>query len=278
MEKGRVNTMQFFRRIGYFLVASNLVVSFSGGFLTLGIARHFSLENSTVYACILFLLIFAVYTLQRIIDQSGFSASEPSVWGNINAIPIVLSLTAILGASILGISIFHFSIPLVLFSLFFSFVCYWYTAPFFGHKLREIPGIKIIVTALTWSYACVAFPLLNEGVSLGETLLFSLLLFCYMVAIILPFDIRDVHIDDSHQSTVPQRIDVPLTKVLGAVLLIGFTAGSIACGFVTPDNWLFYGAVAIQLVFLLLTSEKKNYFFFGCIDLSMVLLGWSYLL
>lgn len=270
--------MQFFRQIGYFLVASNLVVSFSGGFLTFGIARHFSLENSVVYAGILFLLIFAVYTLQRIIDQSGFPASEPSVWGTTTVIPVALSLIALLGAIIMGIYIVHFNIPLVVCSLFFSFLCYWYTAPFFGQKLREIPGIKIIVTALTWSYACVAFPLMNEGIPLGETLLFSLLLFLYLTAIILPFDIRDVHIDDLHHSTIPQRIDIPLTKILGSVLLIGFTAGSIGYGFVAPDNWIFYGAVATQLVFLLLTSEKKNYFFFACIDLLMILLGWGYLL
>lgn len=270
--------MQLFRKIGYFLVASNLVVSFSGGFMTFGIACHFSLEHPLIYAGILSLLIFAVYTLQRIIDQSGFSASEPSVWGNTTTVPIGLSLIAILGALILGISIFHFSIPLVVCSLFFSFLCYWYTAPFFGQKLREIPGIKILVTAITWSYACVVFPLVNEGIPLQEILLFSLLFFIYLTAIILPFDIRDVHIDDLHHSTIPQRIEVPLTKILGVILLIGFAAGNIGYGFIAADNWMFYGAVAMQLLFLLLTSENRNYLFFGCIDLLMVFLGWSYLL
>ncbi|MBC9812457.1 hypothetical protein H9Y05_08225 [Crocinitomicaceae bacterium CZZ-1] len=270
--------MQFFRRIGYFLVASNLVVSFSGGFLAFGIARHFSLEHPLRYASILFLLIFAVYTLQRIVDQSGFSASEPSVWGNATAIPVVFSLVALLGAFILGISVFHFSPSLVFLSVFFSFLCYWYTVPFFGQKLREIPGIKIVVTAMTWSYGCVVFPLINEGIPLQETLLFSLLFFLYLTAIILPFDIRDVHIDDVHHSTVPQRIDIPLTKLLGTVLLIGFTAGNIGYRFIAVDNWIFHIAVALQLLFLLFTSEKRGYFFFGCIDLLMMLLGWSYLL
>lgn len=270
--------MLFSKKITWFLIHSNLIVSISGGILVYGITRLFALQHNWIYALLITLLIFSVYTLQRIVDESGFSPSEPSVWNKNKSIATGLSILSLLSAIIIGIIIFNSSLLLVVLTLFFAFLCYWYTVPFFGGKLREIPGVKIIVTAFTWVYACAFFPLVNEGISLEQAGLFSLLLTLYLIAIILPFDIRDIHTDYFSQSTIPQNIGVSLTKLLGTFLLTVFLTGNFIFDFISPGNWLFTMAVALQIVLLLLSSEKRNFLYFGLIDCSIIVLGCSYLL
>lgn len=270
--------MRFLNRIIYLLIQSNLIIGFSGGFLTYGIARHFSIRHDFLYALIVFLLIISVYTLQRIVDETGFSVSERYVWGKNKSFPFAVSILSLILAAGTGIIIFNRNLYLLFSTLFFSFLCYWYTVPFFGKKLREIPGVKIIVTAVTWAYACAFFPLMNEGIPFEQTVVFSLLLLLYLAAIILAFDIRDVHTDDLSQSTIPQIIGIIPTKILGGLLLISFSAGNTICGFVSVDNRMFHSAVVMQLIFLIFTSEKRNFLYFGAIDVLIVLLGYSYLL
>ncbi len=269
--------MQLLRRSAYFFTRNDLVISSSGGFLTYGIARHFSLEHSSAYAVIVALLTFSVYTLQRIADKPGFANLSNPTLKNITVLSVILSAGSLITAIALGIYCFNSNLLLILLTLLFSFICCWYTIPVFGKKLREIPGIKIIVTALTWVYACAFFPLVNEGIPVDSAGLFSGLLFLYFIAIILPFDIRDVHTDNLSQSTIPQLIGIVSTKLLGTLLLFSFFAGSLLMGIVSFENRVFHAAVAIQVILLLLVSESKTLLYFGLIDLSIVLLGISYL-
>jgi hypothetical protein len=265
-------------RIIIFLIHSNLIISLSGGILTYGIARHFSLEHNWKYSWIVTLLIFSVYTLQRIVDKSGGTNVERVSSVTNQKKSFIASVIVLIVAIFLGLSVFNNNPVLIIWTLVFSVICYWYTVPLFGKKLREIPGVKIIVTAITWSYACAFFPLINEGVLFEQAGLFSIILLFYLVAIILPFDIRDVHTDDLNQSTVPQIIGIIPTKLFGAMLLVVFSELSINCGFVTRENWMFHIAVLLQLFFLIFTSEKRTILYFTLIDLLIILLGLSYFL
>lgn len=270
--------MHSLRKIGSFLFASNLIVAFAGGALTYGIVKRFVLEHAIIYALINFCLIFSVYTLQRIIDHAGFTNEEITVWGHSKRTPVLLSSVLIVLAIGLAIPIFSVTIHQISLILLFSLICLWYTMPLFGKKLREIPGIKIVVIALTWGYACAYFPLKNEGgVSSDELLEFSLLLLVYLIAVILPFDIRDVHVDDHHQSTLPQLIGIRLTKVMGVVLLITFAIVSIDARFVHARNYLFYAAILLQIVLLVFTNERRRFGYFLLVDFGISLLGFSYL-
>lgn len=268
--------IQILNRIISFFIHSNLIISLSGGILTYGITRHFAIEHNWKYSFIVSLLIFSVYTLQRIVDKSGFTSLEDFSFEKNQKKPFIVSIISLIFAIILGLSIFNNNPVLIAYTLFFSVICYWYVIPVLGEKLREIPGVKIIVTAITWSYACAFFPLTNEGIPFGQAVVFSLILCLYLVAIILPFDIRDVHTDDLNQSTIPQIIGIIPTKLFGTMLLVVFSEVSISFGFVTKENWMFHIAVMVQLFFLVFTSEKRNVLYFTLIDGSIIFLGLSY--
>ncbi len=271
--------MQFLNKIAYFLINSNLIISISGGVLTYGITHHFNIDNNSIYALIVTLLTFAVYTLQRIVDKTGFSIPDNEISWKVNPlVTILLSITSLIIAIILGLSIFNNSTFLLVLTLLFGFICSWYTLPFLGKKLREVSGIKIIVTALTWCYACAFFPLINEGVSFNNSLDFSLILMCYFIAIILPFDIRDIQIDQLSQGTIPQVIGVTATKIGGVMLLVYFTFWHLNNGVVLFENWLFYMAISSQILLLVFVNRNTNLLYFGTIDLLITLLGISYLI
>lgn len=270
--------MHSFRKIGFFLYASNLIIAFAGAALTYGIVKRFVLEHAILYATINFCLIFAVYTLQRLVDHAGFTDAEITVWGHSKRIPVLLSSALIVVAIGLGIPIFSVTIHQITCIAFFSLICLWYTVPLLGKKLREIPGIKIVVIALTWAYACAYFPMKNEGlVSMHELREFSSLLLVYLIAVILPFDIRDVHVDSHHQSTLPQLIGIRSTKALGVVLLITFAVLSIHLSFIDERNYLFYSVILLQIFLLMFTNERRSFSYFLLIDLGIAFLGFSYL-
>ncbi len=269
--------MSTFKKIVYFLDSSNLNISFSGAVLTYGIVTHFLMEHAIEYGAIVFFLTFSIYNLQRLVDKRGFALIEPPLWGKYSFLSITLSIISLLIALIIGLKLFYFNWMLFLLSLAFAFICMWYTTPVFGLKLREIPGFKIVITALTWGYASAFFPLVNEGLFIGTSGLFMLLIYIYFVAIIIPFDIRDMPIDNLKNSTLPQLLGVVNSKLVGIAFLLIFIIGNLYLGFIEPDNLLFYMAVVIQLLFLLFANHQRPFYYFTLIDFSIVLLGISYL-
>lgn len=270
--------MATFKKIVYFLDSSNLNISFSGAVLTYGIVSHFLMEHALEYALIVFFLTFSIYNLQRLVDKRGFALSEPPLWGKYIYLPLILSITSLLIAFTIGLKLFYFSWWLLLLSVTFAFISMWYTTPIFGLKLREIPGFKIVITALTWGYASAFFPLVNEGLFIGTSGLFMLLIYNYFVAIIIPFDIRDMPIDNLKNSTLPQLLGVEYSKLVGIAFLLIFIIGNLYLGFMEPDNLLFYLAVLVQLLFLVFANQKRPFYYFTLIDFSIVLLGISYLI
>lgn len=90
-------------------------------------------------------------------------------------------------------------------------------------KLRSISGVKIYIIALVWSGVTVFLPLLNAGYDLNSDELFlALQRFVFVLALMLPFEIRDLSYDSIKLATMPQKIGVVNTKLLGLVLLIAF--------------------------------------------------------
>ena len=88
--------------------------------------------------------------------------------------------------------------------------------------LRHVPFLKLFLIATVWSGVVVAFPLIARG--FGDSPLLYLLLVeraLFVLAITLPFDIRDLHHDEPAQRTVPRALGIGLTRVLALLALLG---------------------------------------------------------
>ena len=74
-----------------------------------------------------------------------------------------------------------------------------------GRNLRDIPSLKIFLIGLVWAATSAILPHLNQPAETAEIpwLLF-LADFIFVVAITIPFDIRDIILDESEKKTIPQ--------------------------------------------------------------------------
>lgn len=111
----------------------------------------------------------------------------------------------------------------------FGLVTFLYAIPILPQRLfidkqknlRSISGLKIYIIALVWTGVTVLLPLINNHMELsGDVWITSLQRFLVVVVLMLPFEIRDLNFDSLKLSTVPQKIGVTGTKILGLLLLV----------------------------------------------------------
>lgn len=103
----------------------------------------------------------------------------------------------------------------------FALLTFFYAIPFLKNKnFRSINGIKTTIVAIVWAGVTVILPLVNEEMVLDKQIWLSFLQrIIFVFVLTLPFEIRDLPFDDLALGTLPQRVGVGRTKILGVVLL-----------------------------------------------------------
>ncbi|MFD1096847.1 hypothetical protein [Salegentibacter chungangensis] len=99
----------------------------------------------------------------------------------------------------------------------------FYTLPILkgGLNLRNLEGVKIFIIAFVWAGTTAVMPLITENVAAADVILIFFQRLLFIVALTLPFEIRDVRFDDVSLGTIPQQLGVKNTKRLGFILLAG---------------------------------------------------------
>jgi len=151
-----------------------------------------------------------------------------------------------------------------------SVITFLYAIPFLPKKifveagnLRAISGLKIYVIAFVWMCVTVIIPLLNENYSLdNDVFVEAIQRFLYVIIAMLPFEIRDMKYDSLKLSTIPQRIGIVKTKVIGVLLIVLV----LFLEFFKDEFWLnkviILGIICFLLLLLLIFSkvnQKKHY-------------------
>ncbi len=143
-----------------------------------------------------------------------------------------------------------------------------------GRRLRDYPFIKVFLIAFTWAWVTVIIPLWEvrpEGI---WWLLFER--FFFILAITLPFDIRDMELDTLQGvSTLPTVLGVEKTKrlsfimlgisiVLGIIYILGFSLQySAVNGYILAGLYTFYFLNKVK-------KGANDYLFTGWLDGTMI--------
>lgn len=127
--------------------------------------------------------------------------------------------------SFLAMLYFLWQLPAALWGwiIFTGVLTLFYAVPVLpnGKNLRNTAGVKIGIIALVWAVTTVIFPIVNSNVSYDTTVLFLFLQrLLFVFVLILPFEIRDLTNDDISLGTIPQRVGIKNTKIVGILLLI----------------------------------------------------------
>lgn len=125
-----------------------------------------------------------------------------------------LEVESLVLIGILGVVTFFYAIP-VMIPKHYLFDDY--------KNLRQIGGIKVYVIALIWMFTTVFFPIVNNDVPIdSEVVIMGVQRFCFVLVLMLPFEIRDLNYDSLKLATIPQKIGIKKTKIIGVLLLMVF--------------------------------------------------------
>lgn len=153
----------------------------------------------------------------------------------------------------------------------FGGVTFLYAIPFLPKKwyldaqqnLRDISGLKVYIIALVWSGVTVILPLVNNEVGFSEDVIVSVLqVFIFVIALMLPFEIIDLRYDSLKLATIPQKIGVKRTKLLGLVLLLIFYLSGFFKDTIQTDYLITQLIVCLVLgIFILFANQNRTKYY-----------------
>lgn len=247
--------------------------------LSAGFCFFAGIEKWLMYGLFAFFSTLAVYNGQRLFKAEKSKHTPWLLWvkrheKKLFLLIVVCSLVSIVLLFLLQ----QFNLYALLTLGITGLISVFYVIKLGKRNLREIPYIKIHLIAVTWTIILVLFPLLNEGSKeFGIGLVLSHYL--YVIAVTIPFDIRDIKYDLPSQKTIPQVLGILKAKFLSILLLIAFFTIMIALVPALKFNVLFYFSVLIQIMLVVGMNEKRSDLYCaGAIDGSIALLGLSYFL
>lgn len=292
------------QRIFDYIVFGNWLVGLvAAGFLCISDLFLGNVIPVAYYALLFFASIF-LYSLQRVViffrKESWESTTRRHAWLLRNK-QLLLGQTAFTGLAAAFISFFYFPfMQLMLLVLPALVVSLAYAMPLFPVKgrwirLRDFPFLKIFLIAAVWVYLSVFIPLLFSNipvVAMLEVIPFDMLcwgfeLFLLIVALTIPFDIRDLPYEEGKVKTIPGVMGWRNAQLLAMVLLfpalgLRVLGNAAADSFLNPGFFaalLWYGCAATML--LKTNPSRGEYFYsFGMDGLfvlyALLLLGAGY--
>lgn len=130
-------------------------------------------------------------------------------------------------------------------------------------NLRSLGIYKIFIVALVWTGFTVALPVVDSKVLVSwDVYVTAVQRFLLVLLLILPFEVRDMTYDRAQMKTVPQRLGVHKTKILGyGLVLCFFVLTFLKDAIDQVEIWTrLFVSLAIVLILGLTSKNQRNYF------------------
>lgn len=232
-------------------------------------------------AAFVFIATLTLYNIHKIIGirQTKNWVHQPrfriaAFWRN------YLQIIAAVG-SISSSVLFYFLPPKVqLYIIVPTLIALAYAIPFLPGKrrLRDVHYIKIFLLVFVWLWVTVWLPVVDQHVIPGISVwLMSMGRFCFLFALAIPFDIRDLQLDQANQvKTLPFFMGLWSAQRLSfylLILMLGCTWWNYELHAYTLGDALALSISAILsgLAIRFATPEKSDYYFSGVLDGMMIL-------
>ena len=143
-----------------------------------------------------------------------------------------------------------------------------------GQRLRDIPYLKIFLIVLVWSVTTVGLPFLelNNNISTLPFLRLCMGRSCFIFALCIPFDIRDMDWDSrTNVKTIPLSIGVEKAKISAILALIislsmCYLEKKIIMTNLTHDFKLIIVYTITAFIILKTHKNRSDYFFYIGVD------------
>jgi len=177
-----------------------------------------------------------------------------------------IQLVSVLSLMGFGYVFFRLQLNSQILFVILGVITFFYAIPMrvkMPHNLRSIGGVKIYIIALVWTMATVVLPVLESQQTLVVDHWILVVQRTFIVIVLmLPFEIRDLDTDQLHLSTIPQKIGIPYTKIIGYALL----GDTILLEFFKQEFnqnrfLILVFSVALLAVFLVKSTKKKSRYY-----------------
>ena len=255
--------MRLIERIFSFYVFSNIHVAVSTSCLVMLTLDAYQLHD---IRSVLFVFSGTVlaYNFIRVVQMERLYPSLSNWIRSSFRWLIALNILSLFG---LIYSAFQFSWHDLLFMIPFFLLTLFYVIPFRGtlSGLRNLPGFKLFLIAAVWAGVTVLFPIWANDMHLdGKAWLIFAQRFLFVLAITLPFDIRDMQLDDPDLATLPQTIGVRKSKLLGLGALLLFTLLFFVGDFYQDrEKWVGLAIAVVAAGFILKAGIYQKRFYSG---------------
>ncbi|PKP45065.1 MAG: hypothetical protein CVT95_09660 [Bacteroidetes bacterium HGW-Bacteroidetes-12] len=228
---------------------------------------------SNALLVLVFSATYFIYNFQRLVRINQKEIDEANIgfrmkWVYKNKKPIVF--TIVIAAIIIIGSLIYIDMKTIMVLTIMGILSIVYVIRFIPYnkkwlRLRDIPYLKIFVIAFVWTLVTGLLPLVSSKdvsqINL-QHILFLIKQFLFVVAITIPFDIRDMRYDiEKGIKTLPLAFGVKYTLLLGILLLFGFVSIAsyefLVFQSITMGLWI-AEIIAILLVVILLFLSKKQ--------------------
>lgn len=277
--------MRFIKAVIY----SNLFVALCAAALTAGTFVRMGHAIDPVVVLHVFGVTLLAYNVQRIIGLQELSnRTDQERWYLDNRKILMVAIT--IGALCAAISIGFIGVKTLLYGLPLAALSFLYTVPFMGvggkSALRDLQGTKLFIIAIVWTGVTVGMPLLEADIKVDDNVLLLLVQrMLFILAITIPFDVRDMDLDDSGLNTLPQALGERKAKLLAILLILA--AGGLELFYQVFDtshpwdpsfylNLIFY-PMLIPLVWRV-NRNSPDLYCTGILDGCMLLLGFILLI
>lgn len=168
--------------------------------------------------------------------------------------------------------------PIALLTLFYSIPIGKTKSYLF--RLRELPYLKLFLIAFVWTAVTILLPVVHAEVTFDRTHLLLLFAerFLFILAITVPFDIRDIEADRvSKLKTIPILLDKDRALWVSYAALLGFT-GLVLFHYSWQKEWPIILPIIMTalITFFFLQSSRirtKPFYHYGYLDGTMLLQG-----
>lgn len=278
--------MHFLKRLFDFILFGNIYVALGAVCLIQSTSIQLASTNHLLfYSLLTFFATLFIYNLQRVFyspqkDNSLLSIRRKWIFENQFSIKL-LCIVGFIGVAITfffnDYKIIFYLSPLLILSIA-------YFLPFI--KLRQNPWFKLLTLAIVWTTVTAIVPaiLCNYDLLSTNLILHFFVRLTFIIAICIPFDIRDMEIDKAENIfTVSQKFGENKTRwiAFGFMLLnvflivVEFRVGML-------DEKIFIAllisAIINSVLVFMSNSKRTEYFYVVLIDGTMILQGGLILL
>lgn len=128
-----------------------------------------------------------------------------------------------------------------------------------NHSFRTWGNAKIAIVALVWAGISVGIPLLDTPLRFSFDFWIELTQrFLFVIALMIPFEIRDLNFDKPELGTLPQKLGILRSKQLGYLLLCLAIILTFFKDYIAPGEEMEKTIVFLGLMAMIWFSKKER--------------------